>query len=140
MSEYIRREFRRWGRRHLVAFIFGHLGFPYLLIDRQREHLGISGSFEWWADDERFTYGFPPHIFILDCRDRTYTARSAGWDEEGIPAVIIAPVESEISVEELEAIFRATCQRSGRSPLGIDQIRSRQDFISAVLAGRGMAN
>jgi len=31
-----------------------------MLIDRQREHVGVSCSFEWWADDERFYCGFPP--------------------------------------------------------------------------------
>ena len=38
----------------------------------------------------------------------------AGWDEEGIPAVITAPVEMEISTEELKTIYRATCGRSAR--------------------------
>ena len=63
MSQYIRWEFQRWGKGHLVLFIHGNLAFPYLLIDRQRKHLGFSCSFEWWADDERFYCGFPPpHI------------------------------------------------------------------------------
>ena len=91
-----------------MVFIHGPLGFPYLLIDRQREHLGVSCDFEWWADDERFYCGFPPSILILDCRDQTYTVRSIGWAEEGIPAVITAPVEVEISVEELKTIYQAT--------------------------------
>ena len=139
MSQYIRWEFQRWGKGHLVLFIHGHLAFPYLLIDRQREHVGVSCSFEWWADDERFYCGFPPCILILDSRDQTYTVRSTGWAEEGIPAVITAPVEVEISVEELKTIYRATCRRSGRKPLGLDEILSRKEFIQRVLAGRGMA-
>jgi hypothetical protein len=122
-----------------VLFIHGHLAFPYLLIDRQREHLGVSCSFKWWPDDERFYCGFPPSILILDSRDQTYTVRSAGWAEEGIPAVITAPVEVEISVEELKTIYRATCRRSGRKPLALDGLLSRQEFIQRVLAGRGIA-
>jgi hypothetical protein len=140
MSRYIRWKFRRWGKGHLVLFIHGHLGFPYLLIDRQREHLGISSSFEWWADDERFYCGFPPYILILDCRDRTYTVSGAGWDEEGVPAVITEPVEVEIGVEELKAIYRATCRRSGRNPPDLDEIRSRREFVTRALAVRGMSN
>ena len=140
MSRYLRREFRRWGKGHLVLFIHGDLGFPYLLIDRQREHLGVSCSYEWWADDERFYCGFPPCILILDGRDRTYTVGRAGWDEEGIPAVVTAPVEVEIGVEELKAIYRATCRRSGRKPSDLDGVRSRREFATTVLAGRGMAN
>ena len=128
MSRYIRWEFQRWGKEHLVLFIHGHLAFPYLLIDRQREHVGVSCSFEWWADDERFYCGFPPCIFILDRRDQTYTVSRAGWDEEGIPAVITTPVEVEISIEELKTIYRATCRRSGRKPLGLDDILSRREF------------
>ena len=139
MSQYIRMAFRRWGKEHLVLFIHGHLAFPYLLIDRQREHVGVSCSFEWWADDERFYCGFPPCILILDCRDQTYTVRRAGWDEEGIPAVITAPVEMEISIEELKTIYRATCRRSGSKPLGLDDILTRRGFIQRVLDGRRMA-
>jgi hypothetical protein len=140
MSLFVRREFRRWGKRHLVIFIHGHLAFPYLLIDRQREHLGVSSSFEWWADDERFYCGFPPCVLILDCRDQTYTVTKAGWDEDGIPAVITAPVEVEISIEEMKAFYRATCRRSGRKPIGLDDIGSRREFVTRVLDGRGMAN
>ena len=140
MSRYLRREFRRWGKGHLVLFIHGDLGFPYLLIDRQREHLGVSCSYEWWADDERFYCGFPPCVLILDGRDRTYTVCRAGWDEEGIPAVITAPVEVEIGVEELKTIYRATCRRSGRNPVGLDGIRSRREFATRILAGRAMSN
>src|SRR5262249_14451403 len=99
MSRYIRWEFRRWGKGHLVLYIHGQMGFPYLLIARQREHLGVSSSFEWWPDDERFYCGFPPWVIILDCRDQTYSVRSAGWDEQGVPAMIVDPVEVEISVE-----------------------------------------
>lgn len=139
MGQYIRWELQRWGKRHLVLFIHGHLAFPYLLIDRQRKHVGVSCSFEWWADDERFYCRFPPCIFILDCRDQTYTIRSTGWAEEGIPAVITAPIEVEIGVEELKTIYRVTCRRSGRTPLGLDDIHSRREFIQRVLAGRGMA-
>jgi hypothetical protein len=139
MSQYIRWEFQRWGKGHLVIFIHGHLAFPYLLIDRQREHVGVSCSFEWWADDERFYCGFPPCIFILDSRDQSYTVRSTGWAEEGIPAVITAPVEVEISVEELKTIYWETCRRSGRRPLYLDDILNRREFIQRVLAGRGMA-
>jgi len=86
-----------------------------LLIDRQREHLGVSCSFEWWADDERFYCGFPPCILILDCRNQTYTVRSTGWAEEGIPVVITAPIEVDISVEELKTIYGDSCRRSGRN-------------------------
>ena len=139
MSQYIRMAFRRWGKEHLVLFIHGHLAFPYLLIDRQRKHLGVSCSFEWWADDERFYCGFPACIFILDCRDQTYTVRRAGWDEEGIPAVITAPVDVEISIEELKTIYRATCRRSGNKPLGLDDILTRKEFFQRVLNGRRMA-
>ena len=139
MSQYIQREFRRWGKEHLVLFIHGHLAFPYLLIDRQREHIGVTCNFEWWADDERFYCGFPPFIFILDSRNQTYTVRSAGWCEEGIPVMITAPVEIEISIEELNSIYRATCRRSGRKPLCLDDVGSRPEFVTSVLAGRGMA-
>jgi hypothetical protein len=121
--------------------MYGDMGFPYVLIDRKREHLGVSASFEWWADDERFYCGFPPCLFILDCRDRTYTVRSAGWDEQGVSAMIVDPVEVEISLEEMKAIYRATRRRSGRSLLvGLDDIRSRSEFINWVLGERGMAN
>ena len=140
MSRYLRWEFRRWGKEHLVIYIHGHMSFPYLLIDRQREHLGISSSFEWWPDDERFYCGFPPWVIILDCRDQTYSVRSAGWDEQGVPAMIVDPVEVEIGVEELEAIYRATCRRSGRKPLGLDDIGSRPEFVERVLSGRRMTN
>ncbi len=140
MSRYIRWDFRRCGKQSLVIYIHGHLGFPYLLIDRQREHLGVSCSFEWWGDDERFYCGFQPCVLILDFGDHTFTVSRAGWFEEGIPVVITAPVEVEISVEELKTIYRATCRRSGRKPLGLDDIHSRRQFIQRVLAGRGMAN
>ena len=130
MSRYIRWEFRRWGKEHLILYINGQLAFPYLLIDRQREHLGISCSFEWWADDERFYCGFPPCIFILDSRNLTYTVRSAGWCEEGIPVVITTPVEIETNVEELKTIYRATCRRFGRKPLGLDDVSSRRGFVT----------
>src|SRR5690349_1280327 len=99
MSQYVRWEFLRWGKGHLVVYIHGEMAFPYLLIDCQREHLGVCRSFEWWADDERFYCGFSPSILILDCRDQTYTVRSAGWDEEGVPAMMVEPVEVEISVD-----------------------------------------
>ena len=122
-----------------MLFMYGDMGFPYLLIDRQREHLGVSTSFEWWADDERFYCGFPPCLFILDCRDQTYTVKSAGWDEQGIPAMIVDPVEVEISLEEMKSIYRATCRRSGRLLLGLDEIRSRLEFIKWILVERGMA-
>jgi hypothetical protein len=115
------------------------MAFPYLLIDRQRKHLGVSCSFEWWADDERFYCGFPPHILILDSRNQTYTVNRTGWDEEGIPAVITAPVEVEMSVEELTTIYRATCRRSGRKPLFLDDILGRKEFIQRVLVGRRLA-
>jgi len=140
MSRYIRREFKRCGKGHLVIFIQGNLGFPYLLIDRQRKHLGVSCEFEWWADDERFYCGFPPCIVILDCRDQTYTVRRAGWDDEGIPVVITAPIDLEISVEELKAIYGTTCRRSGRKPQCLDGISARRDFVTTVLCGRGRAN
>jgi hypothetical protein len=140
MSQYIRWEFRRWGKGHLVLFIHGQLAFPYLLIDRQREHVGITSNFEWWADDERFYCGFPPCIFILDSRNQAYTVRSAGWCEDKIPVMITAPVEVEISVEELKSIYRATCRMSGRKPLGLHDVRSRRDFVTKVLAGKGMAD
>jgi hypothetical protein len=140
MSQYIRREFRRFGKKNLVIFIHGDLGFPYLLIDRQREHLGVSCNFEWWADDERFYCGFPPFIFILDARNQTYTVRSAGWCEEGIPLMITAPIEVEISVEEMKSIYRSTCRRAGRKPHCLDDIGSRREFVTGVLAGRGMAD
>jgi hypothetical protein len=139
MSQYIRREFRRWGKEHLDLFIHGHLAFPYMLIDRQRKHLGVSCSFEWWADDERFYCGFPSCIFILDCRDQTYTVRSAGWDEEGVRVVITAPIEMEISNEELKTTYRATCRRSGRKLLDLDDILSRKEFVQRVADGRRMA-
>jgi hypothetical protein len=134
MSQYIRLEFQRWGKEHLVLLIHEHLAFPYLLIDRQREHVGVSCSFEWWADDERFYCGFPPCIFILDSRNQTYTVNSGGWCEEGIPVMITAPVEFEISVEELKTIYRATCRRSGRKPLSLDYIDGRREFVTRVLA------
>ena len=140
MSQYIRRECRRWGKGHLVIFIHGHLAFPYLLIDRQRKHVGVSCSFEWWADDVRFYCGFPPCILLLDSRDQTYTVRSAGWAEEGIPVVITAPIEVDISVEDLKTIYGETCRRSGRKPVHLDDIHSRREFIQRVLSGRGMAN
>ena len=140
MSQYIRKEFKRWGKGHLVIFIHGKLGFPYLLIDRHRKHLGVSCVFEWWADDERFYCGFPPCILILDCRDQAYTVNRAGWDEEGIPAVITIPIELEISVEELKTIYGATCRRSGRKPHCLDGISERRDFVTTVLSARGMAN
>jgi hypothetical protein len=111
-----------------------------LLIARQRNYLGVSCSFEWWADDERFYCGFPPCIFILDSRDPTFTVRSTGWAEEGIPAVITAPIEVEISVEELKTIYWATCRKSGRKPLGLDDILSRREFLQRILAERRMAN
>jgi hypothetical protein len=139
MSQYIRWKFRRWGKEHLVLFIHGRLAFPYLLIDRQRKHLGVSCSFEWWADDERFYCGFPPCIFILDCRDQSYTVKTTGWHEEGVPAVISAPIEIEISVEELKSIYQTTCSRSGCRPVGLDDVDSRRDFIERVLASRGLA-
>ncbi len=139
MSQYIRREFQRWGREHLVLFIHGHLAFPYLLIDRQRKHLGVSCNFEWWADDERFYCGFPSCIFILDSRNQIYTVRSAGWCEEGIPAMITTPIEVEIKIDELKTIYRATCRRSGRKLLDLDDILSRKEFIQRILAGRGTA-
>jgi hypothetical protein len=81
----------------------------------------------------------PPAHPHIGSRNRTYTVRSAGWDEEVIPAVIIAPVESKIGVDELKAISRATCERSGRRPLDLDQIHNRQEFVSAVLTDRSMA-
>ena len=140
MSQYIRREFERWGQRDLVLYIHGNMGFPYLLIDRQREHLGISLCFEWWADDERFYCGFPPCVLILDCRDQTYTIKSAGWDEEAVPAMIVEPKEVDISVDELKVIYQATCRRSGRRLLGLDEIRSRQEFVRWVLAERDMGS
>jgi hypothetical protein len=104
MGQYIRWEFPRSGKRHLVIFIRGNLAFPYQLIDGQRKHVGVSRSFKWWADDERFYCGFPPCIFILDCRDQTYTVKTTGWHDEGARAVISVPVEIEISVEELKSI------------------------------------
>jgi len=110
-----------------------------MLIDRQRKHLGVSCSFEWWADDERFYCGFPPCILLLDSRDQAYTVRSPGWDEAGTTAVITAPIEVEISVEELKTIYHATCRRSGRKPLGLNDIQIRRDFVTKVLAGRGVA-
>jgi hypothetical protein len=140
MSQYIRREFQHFGKKNLVILIHGDLGFPYLLIDRQREHVGVTISFEWWADDERFYFGFPPCIFILDSRNQTLTVRSAGWCEEGIPVMITAPIEIEISVEELKLIYRATCRRSGLKPIYLDDIRSRREFVTRILAGRGMAD
>ena len=139
MSQYSRLEFRRWGKEYLVLFIHGHLAFPYLLIDRRRKHVSVSCSFGWWADDERFYCGFPAGVFILDSRDQTYTVSSAGWCEEGIPVMITAPVEVEISIEELKTICGVTCSRSGRKPVGLDDILSRRDFATRVLAGRGMA-
>jgi hypothetical protein len=120
--------------------MYGDMGFPYLLIDRERMHLGVSTSFEWWADDKRFYCGFPPCLFILDCRDRTYMVRSAGWDEQGVPAMIVDPIEVEITVEEIKSIYRATCRRSGCIVPGCDEIRSRLEFVNWVLAERGMAN
>jgi hypothetical protein len=120
--------------------MYGDMGIPYLLIDRERMHLSVSTSFEWWADDERFYCGFPLCLFILDCRDRTYTVRSAGWDEQGVPAMIVDPIEVEITVEEIKSIYRATCMRSGRLVPGYDEIRSRLELIKGVLAERGMAN
>jgi hypothetical protein len=140
MGQYIRRAFRRFGKKNLVIFIHGDLGFPYLLIDRQREHVGVTSSFEWWADDERFYFGFPPCIFILDSRNQTYTVRSAGWCEEGIPVMITAPVNIEISIEEIKSIYWATCRRSGRKPLCLDDVRSRRDFVMRVVAERGVAD
>ena len=140
MSRHIRWVFRRWGEEHLVLYMYGDMGFPYLLIDRERMHLGVSTSFEWWADDERFYCGFPPCLFILDCRDRTYTVRSAGWDEQGVPAMIVDPIEVEITVEEIKSIYLATCIRSGRMVPGCDEIRSRLEFIKGVLAEQGMAD
>jgi hypothetical protein len=120
--------------------MYGDMAFPYLLVDRQREHLGISTSFEWWADDERFYCGFPHCLFILDCRDRTYTVRSAGWDEQSAPAMIVDPVEVKISVDEMKSIYRATCRRSGRKVLGLDHdIHSRLEFIKWVLVERRIA-
>jgi hypothetical protein len=139
MSQYIRWEFQRSGKGHLVLFIHRRLGFPYLLIDRQRRHLGVSCSFEWWADDERFYCGFPPCIFILDCRDQTYSVKTTGWHKEGVPAVITAPVNVEISVEGMKSIYRATSLRSGRKPLGLDEIHSRRELTQRLLVGRGMA-
>jgi hypothetical protein len=120
--------------------MYGDMSFPYLLIDRERMHLSVSTSFEWWADDERFYRGFPPCLFILDCRDRTYTVRSAGWDEQGVPAMIVDAVQVEISLEEIKSIYRSTCRRSGRLLLGLDDICSRSEFVNRVLAERGMAN
>jgi hypothetical protein len=139
MSQYIRWELRRWGKEHLVLFIHGHLAFPYLLIDRQRKHVGSSCSFEWWADDERFYCGFPPCIFILDSRNQTYTVSAAGWCEEGIPVLITTPIEVEMSIEELKTTYGITYRRSGRKPLGLDDVLSRKEFIQRVLAGRRMA-
>jgi hypothetical protein len=46
MSDYLRRNLRLSDRGRLVLYIFAHLGFPYLLIDRHREHFGVSGSFD----------------------------------------------------------------------------------------------
>jgi hypothetical protein len=139
MSQFIRWELRRFGKKTLVLFIHGHLAFPYLLIDRQREHVGLSCSFEWWADDERFYCGFPSFILILDSRNQAFTVRSAGWCEDGIPVMITAPVEMEISIEELKTIYRATCRRSGKKPLGLDGIFTRLGFIQMVLDQRRMA-
>jgi hypothetical protein len=139
MSQFIRWELRRFGKKTLVLFIHGHLAFPYLLIDRQREHVGVSCRFEWWADDERFYCGFPACILILDSRNQTFTVRSAGWCEDGIPVMITAPVEMEISIEELKSIYRATCRRSGNKPLGLDGIFTRRGFIQTVLDERRMA-
>jgi hypothetical protein len=65
MSRYVRWEFRLWGKGHLVIFIHGQLGFPYLMIDRQREHLGVSSSFEWWAERRAVLLRIPgvrPHF------------------------------------------------------------------------------
>jgi hypothetical protein len=139
MSRYIRWELRRWGKGQLVVFIHGQLAFPCLLIDRQRERLGISCNFEWWADDERFYCGFPPCTFMFDSSDQAYTVRSAGWCEVGIPVMITAPIEVEIGIKELKTIYRTTCRRSGRKPLGLDDTHGRREFIERVLAGRGMA-
>src|SRR5271165_2320754 len=139
MSQYIRMAFRRWGKEHLVLFIHGHLAFPYLLIDRRREHVGVSCSFEWWADDERFYCGFPPCILILDSRNQPYTVRSAGWCEEAIPVVITTPIEVEIKIEELKTMYVATCRRSGRKPIGLEDILSRKEFIQRVLDVRRIA-
>jgi hypothetical protein len=136
MSRHIRWVFQRWGKDYLVFYI-GNMAFPYLLIDRQRKHLGVSASFEWWADDERFYCGFPPSVFMLDCRDQTYTVKIAGWDEQGVPAMILDRAEFKISLEELKSIYRATCGRSGRSLPGLDQIPSRLEFSRWILAGRG---
>jgi hypothetical protein len=66
--------------------------------------------------------------------------RSADWCEEGIPVMITAPIEMEISVDELKSIYRATCRRSGRKPLCLDDIGSRREFVTRILAGRCMAD
>ena len=50
--------------------------------------------------------------------------------------MITAPVEVEISVEELKTIYRATCRRSGRKPVGLDKIHRRRDFIARVRRAR----
>ncbi len=53
--------------------------------------------------------------------------------------MITAQIEVEINVEELKTIYRATCNKSGRTQLGLDDILSRREFIQRVLAGRGTA-